>query len=304
MGLDLAGGPLIDSEDFAKLAESGYFGRWLEQAIAMNKYGYCLVDLDSAVFRQKCQTLVTRLQSQLSAEIQSWRAGTSGPPRLQDEWTQNSLVRELALLPTIVDLLTRLYGRHPFAFQTLNFAVGSQQPVHSDAVHFHSFPMGFMCGVWIALEDVVEGSGPLMYYPESHRLRYLSAENLQLRPDQVKSEIHPQVLFQNSWDEMILQHGLKKHHFYPKCGQILIWHANLLHGGEAVVDRSASRWSQVNHYYFADCLYTTPMHSYSPDGGGTSLRNPLDINTGKKRYSEVQWQALGIRELTSKTVNN
>jgi len=45
------------------------------------------------------------------------------------------------------------------------------------------------------------------------------------------------------------------------------------------------------------------MHSYSPDGGGTSLRNPLDINTGKKRYSEMQWQALGIRELTSTVAN-
>ena len=53
-------------------------------------------------------------------------------------------------------MLFSLYGREPFPFQTLNFPYGSRQHYHSDAVHFNSLPKGFMCGVWVALEDIHE----------------------------------------------------------------------------------------------------------------------------------------------------
>ena len=59
------------------------------------------------------------------------------------------------------------YGREPLPFQTLNFRVGTQQEPHSDAFHFNSDPPGFMCGVWVALEDIDEASGPLVYFPGS-----------------------------------------------------------------------------------------------------------------------------------------
>ena len=31
-------------------------------------------------------------------------------------------------------------------------------------------PEGFMCGVWVALEDMDMDNGPLVYYPGSHQL--------------------------------------------------------------------------------------------------------------------------------------
>ena len=31
-------------------------------------------------------------------------------------------------------------------------------------------PEGFMCGVWVALEDMDMENGPLVYYPGSHKL--------------------------------------------------------------------------------------------------------------------------------------
>ena len=33
-----------------------------------------------------------------------------------------------------------------------------------------------MCGVWVALEDVTEGSGPLDYLPGSHKLPVLTMQ--------------------------------------------------------------------------------------------------------------------------------
>ena len=52
---------------------------------------------------------------------------------------------------------------------------------HSDAIHFNSDPPGFMCGVWVALEDIDMDNGPLVYYPGSHKLPEVHDGGLGLR---------------------------------------------------------------------------------------------------------------------------
>jgi hypothetical protein len=96
-----------------------------------------------------------------------WRAkkadGGLGGMRIQD--SPNALVRRIAGNPCIIELLSQLYGRPAFPFQTLNFPVGTEQPFHADAVHFSGVPERFMCGVWVALEDIGPEQG-LVYYPD------------------------------------------------------------------------------------------------------------------------------------------
>lgn len=292
MPLDLTGQPLIDRSDFQQLLEAGTFGRWAEQAISLHTKGYCEVDLGGSEWLEKIDDVVEDLQPRLEADLKLWESGKSGPPRLQDGWIDHSSIRALALEPAVLDLLRHLYGRDPFAFQTLNFAVGSEQHFHSDAVHFHSYPHGFMCGVWIALQDVQPESGPLIYFPGSHRLPYLSARALGLDRGVVMEEQHPQRFFEPSWQQAVNEHGFEKQQFLPKRGELLIWHANLLHGGEPVQDKSSRRWSQVNHFFFANCLYTTPMRSFASGEGGTCLRNPFDIAKGTQRFNRMEWQDL------------
>jgi hypothetical protein len=296
MPLDLTGHPLIDSSDFKQLLEGGHFGRWSEEAISLHDNGYCVVTLSTSEWLAKIDGVVEDLQPRLEADLKLWESGESGPPRLQDGWIDHDSIRALALEPVVLDLLRHLYGREPFAFQTLNFAVGSEQHFHSDAVHFHSYPHGFMCGVWIALQDVQTESGPLIYFPTSHRLPYLSARSLDLDRDAVMDEPHPQRFFEPSWQQAVNEHAFEKQQFLPKRGELLIWHANLLHGGEPVQDRSSRRWSQVNHYYFANCLYTTPMRTFSSGVGGTCLRNPFDLAKGTARYSKADWQDVNLMQ--------
>ncbi len=91
--------------------------------------------------------------------------------RVPDAWRGDATsVLEVATLPDIQACLRSLYGRRPIPFQTLNFKWGSQQGYHSDAIHFTSAPDRYMCGVWVALEDVHSENGPLTYYPGSHRV--------------------------------------------------------------------------------------------------------------------------------------
>jgi hypothetical protein len=292
MPLDLTGQPLIDRSDFQQLLAADFFGRWSEEAVSLHDKGYCVVNLNKVEWLANIDGVIEDLQPLLEADLKLWECGESGPPRLQDGWIDHGSIRALALEPVVLDLLRHLYGREPFAFQTLNFAVGSEQHFHSDAVHFHSYPHGFMCGVWIALQDVQPESGPLIYFPGSHRLPYLSARSLGLDPDIVMEEQHPQRFFEPSWQQAVIEHAFAKQQFLPKRGDLLIWHANLLHGGEPVQDKCSRRWSQVNHYFFANCLYTTPLRNFASEEGGTCLRNPFDIAKGTQRFEQVEWQDL------------
>lgn len=286
--------PLVDRSDFADLLAKGHFGLWSEQARSLNELGYCTLELDDPSFSKDCQEVISSLQTLLAPQLEEWEAGRAGSSRLQDGWRDWPAVRHLALHPSVLALLRCVYGREPFAFQTLNFATGSEQSIHSDAVHFHCEPHGFMCGVWIPLADVSADSGPLVYYPGSHRLPYHSAASLGLTPDQVAAEPHPQRFFEPVWQEDVGREALEPQLFLPRRGQILVWHANLLHGGSPVLNRQARRWSQVVHYYFADCIYTTPLMSFPPEHGGPSLRNPCNVATGRQLWTPAAWSRLNL----------
>ena len=284
--------PLIDRPDFHELWATGRFGPWSQQARDLSELGYCVLEIPAADFASDCQEVIGIIQGKMACQLQAWESGVAGSPRLQDAWRDHQAVRRLALQPSILDLLRWLYGREPFAFQTLNFATGSEQTMHSDAVHFHSEPNGFMCGVWIPLADVEFDSGPLLYYPESHRLPYYTAASLGLTPEQVAAEPHPQRFFESLWREETERNGLEQKLYMPRAAQVLVWHANLLHGGSPVLNRRGRRWSQVVHYYFADCRYTTPLRSFRPEQGGLSLRNPFDVSTGRQIWTPAEWSRI------------
>jgi len=286
MGLDLVSIPLIDQPDVTDRVAAGFFGPYSQQALDMAEQGFCLLDLADGSFRVRAEEIRNALAPQF--DLEGWRAGSAENLRLQDGWNQCAAVRALALHPVVLELLGTLYGRVPFCFQTLNFPVGSQQHYHSDAVHFHSYPHGFMCGVWMALEDIQSDAGPLVYYPGSHRLPYRSAETEGLTQVIVAGEPHPQRLFEPIWRREVRQHGFHPRTYLPRQGEVLVWHANLLHGGIPVKNRERTRWSQVNHFFFADCLYTTPMHSFDFAAGGARLRQPQDVATGRPRDASVK----------------
>jgi ectoine hydroxylase-related dioxygenase (phytanoyl-CoA dioxygenase family) len=224
-----------------------------------------------------------------------------GSGRVVDAWKFDASVRQIALAPAVLAALSDLYGRRPQPFQTLNFRIGTEQKIHADTVHFNSEPSGFMCGVWLALEDIDEDNGALLYYPTSHKLPEfnlthvfadakfaarrpapldrpysLSAIKRRFRGLTPKYDMEKDYLLYEEFIEAKLASmpNLRPALGTIKKGQALIWAANLLHGGSRQKDASRTRHSQVTHYFFEGCKYHRPLHN----------------SDGKVRYDEkVEW---------------
>lgn len=151
--------------------------------------------------------------------------------------------------PELLQLLSFLLGKKVIPFQTLNFTEGSEQRAHSDSIHMSTEPQGYLIATWIALEDIQEGSGPLVYYPGSHRLPYLTTEHYDSGNTQWTIGAHSNRRYEDAIERLIQENGLQKQVFLPKRGDVLIWHANLLHGGSPILKPGATRQSMVCHYY-------------------------------------------------------
>lgn len=212
--------------------------------------------------------------------------------RLQDEWKHNEAVKMIAIAPRIMEILQVLYRRKPIPFQTLNFSTGSQQRTHSDSIHFNSVPERYLAGVWVALEDVYDGNGPLHYYPASHRLPFYDLSILGLKGS-TSTSIEDMLAnyytkYEDFIEQLVEQKKLDKKILNLKKGQALIWSANLLHGGEKIIVPGSTRYTQVNHFYFENCAYYRPMKT-DMALERISIQKVMDISTGK----EVQSNYLG-----------
>lgn len=195
--------------------------------------------------------------------------------RIQDAWKVVPEVKAIATAPRVMELLRDLHGRTPRPFQTLNFRVGSEQQPHSDTIHFNSKPAGFMCGVWVALEDVDMASGPVAYFPGSHLWKELALPEVDAftgrsaAPSWRRLVRHLAGLPRDAeadyaaYERLVATHirrsGVQPAYATLRKGQALAWAANLVHGGSPRTDPARTRASQVTHFFFEGCRYYTPL---------------------------------------------
>lgn len=276
----LPGVPLIDSPFFDEIAADGQWNAETRRvAEALHRDGFAVIEFPEPELDALAADIAGLFADR---PWDDWRAGRlDGLERESDAWRTNASVRRIAANAQVAALLSRIYGRAAFPFQTLNFPIGSQQAAHIDLIHFASAPENFMCGVWVALEDVGPGAGPLIYYPGSHRWPVYYNEHIG-RPAPFADRIGDQVgMFDQIWSELREAYGAEPVEFHPRKGQALVWAAGLHHGGAPHTDRARSRLSQVTHYFFEGCSYWTPLLS-NPFAGRIGFRRGLpDVRTGQ-----------------------
>ena len=297
----LPGLPLVESPLFALLAPlQGLSAQEASIATSLHEKGYAVFDFPDAELDARIARIQHALGPRYGVDLADPESDkTTGERRIQDAWTFDADVRAIAANQQVMALLGKLYGRPAFPFQTLNFPVGTQQEAHSDSVHFSCLPERFMCGVWLAMEDVRPDAGPLFYYPGSHRWPVMTNALIGRRGfgGDLSSAQDP---FAPAWRALCEAHDAQPETFLARKGQALIWCANLLHGGSRQADLRLTRWSQVTHYYFEDCIYYTPAFSDEPLGK-LQLRSVRAISDGGLRpnmYLGAQVEA-GARPATA-----
>lgn len=275
--------PLIESPLFEMLEPS--LGLTPEEARIANdlrQNGFAVFDFPDVDLDARIDRIQHNLGPRYGIDFENPQSDkTIAERRIQDAWKFDKDVGAIATNQAVIDLLTKLYGRTAFPFQSLNFPVGTQQDAHSDAVHFSSLPERFMCGVWLAMEDVSADAGPLFYYPGSHAWPIVS--NALIGRKGFGSDLSSaQDPFGPAWRALCDAYGASPEVFLAKKGQALIWCANLLHGGSQQNDPRMTRWSQVTHYYFDDCIYYTPAFSDEATGQ-LQLRSIRAVSDGAIR---------------------
>ena len=255
-----------------------------EERIANDLYekGYAVFDFPDTVLDGRIDRIQSHLGPRYGIDFTDEGSDkTVGERRIQDAWQFDEDVHAIATNKAVIDLLSKLYGRNAFPFQTLNFPVGTQQDAHSDSVHFSSLPERFMCGVWLAMEDIGPDAGPLFYYPGSHKWPIMT-NSLIGRRGYGSDLTSAQDPYGPAWRALCNVHNAQEEVFLARKGQALIWCANLLHGGSRQNNNRLTRWSQVTHYYFDNCIYYTPAFSDEAIGK-LDLRNLFAISDGKPR---------------------
>jgi len=199
--------------------------------------------------------------------------------RVQDLWQVSDAAKELACFPKVLDYLELLYGREPVPFQTLNFKYGTQQKAHSDTIHFSSLPSRFMCGVWVALEDITAENGPVFYYPGSQNLPEYDFSSIKSGTGTPNYDSYGE--YEDFIGKIMKANHIESKQFLAKKGDALIWSSNIIHGGSPVIKEGSTRWSQVTHYFFEDCYYYTPMLSNMVTKELFLRNNLVNIKTNK-----------------------
>ena len=170
------------------------------------------------------------------------------------------LVPELRALqhhPSVLAWTDLLFGRKTIPFQTIMGHAGSQQAPHSDSIHMTTYPLGYLIANWVAFEDIMPDSGPLEYYPGSHRLPYLLSREVGIAPLEFKTNGYG--VYGERYEPAVRRQcdeaRLEKKIFLAGKGDVLFWHANLVHGGSPRLDDARSRKALVCHY-FAERAFT------------------------------------------------
>jgi hypothetical protein len=152
---------------------------------------------------------------------------------------------------SLLHWLRLLIDREPKPLQTIASHKGSQQGLHSDSIHMTTYPLGYLAAAWIAFEDIHPDCGPLVYYPGSHRLPYVFSKDVGITEEDFRRDGYApyHAKYEPRIRELVDHHGIEPHYFHAKKGDVLIWHANLVHGGSARKNLELSRRAVVCHFF-------------------------------------------------------
>ena len=188
---------------------------------------------------------------------------------------------ELIFPSVVLRFLTLIYDRPPVAFQTMTMRKGSEETLHIDTGPLTLTEPMTMAASWLALEDVRPGSGELEFVPGSHSVPEY------LHPGVSKGHNNDMATYNEVLKQMkaaCVDRGFTTERFKAKKGDVLIWHADLLHGGAKIEDSASTRKSLVTHFMplgVMPTFYDSSQVSAVPYPNGGYCLDRLLVSTSK-----------------------
>ena len=227
--------------------------------------GYCVIDfshLSKKIDKINLKIDLKLKRKNIKTNPKAFHYNSS--PRIVESWKYIKEVREIAHNKKLNKILRYLKNnRKPLPFSTINFIKGTEQPLHSDYIHFATIPDFYLVGVWLALEDVHINAGPLAIVEKSHKFPLLNNDKLKLKIPTNENELKKNyTIYEKEVKNILKKKKSKIKQIIIKKGEIIIWDANLLHGALKITDKKLTRKSLVFHYHFDDCKkYYNPIYS-------------------------------------------
>lgn len=153
-------------------------------------------------------------------------------------------IRELALDGGLLSVLEEMLGEPAVLFRSTYFPRGRARTIHIDSQDIPVRHPPTLLGVWVAFEDVHPDAGPVVFFPGSHKIPlYCFNDGTHHAAPDEEADWFDYV------DVQIRLRRLKERRFLAQKGDVLIWHANLVHGGSPIKDASRTRSSMVWRYF-------------------------------------------------------
>jgi hypothetical protein len=188
-------------------------------------------------------------------------------------YMQVESMRGIALYRPLMGLLKALIGEEAGLHLCLTGFQSTERAWHQDR---YLNPEGVgerYIAAWIALDDVHPDSGPFQYVPGSHRWPVIERKRVW---DRMAAMGHP--FDHRTWPsdsqgwvgeacaDEIARRGAEVVPFLARRGDVLFWHASLMHRGSAPRDILHERRALICHYSAVSARPDMPTPVRTPEG--------------------------------------
>ena len=187
-------------------------------------------------------------------------------------------IRDLCIFGPLAETLEALIGEPMAMNLNLTGWRTTQRDWHQDDYLNPDDVRGHYVACWFALDTIGPETGPFQFVPGSHKWPHIKKSKiLDFIPEDVRQTrswpIHSERVLTPFFEEMIEAHNLEKVEFTAEKGDVLIWHARLLHRGTVAKKPDAVRKAIISHY-----TALSAISAYGPverwDTGGVYYVDP------------------------------